>query len=170
MVQAHFGFSDPVIFSTVRKPKMGFHHNSRNAPGETKSPTPHQPAEMSRGRRPTTSPSPTRPASPTAMVPRERKRKRELRGPALRLATARFLARPSTRSTARAWTGTGRFRSCSPVRMDRRSSRSSRWASTTGSSAGPRTRSRISRRRARITSSAHVQSRAKLENGTLVQR
>ena len=26
---------------------MGFHHNSRNAPGETKSPTPHQPAEMS---------------------------------------------------------------------------------------------------------------------------
>ena len=40
-------FPDPVIFSTVRKPKMGFRHNSRNAPGETKSPTPHQPAEMS---------------------------------------------------------------------------------------------------------------------------
>ena len=47
MVEAHFGFSDLVIFSTVRKPKMSFHHNSKNAPGETKSPTPHQPAEMS---------------------------------------------------------------------------------------------------------------------------
>jgi hypothetical protein len=31
----------------VRKPEMGLFHNSKNAPGETKSPTPHQPAEMS---------------------------------------------------------------------------------------------------------------------------
>ena len=31
----------------VRKPEMGLFHNSKNAPGETKSPTPHQPADMS---------------------------------------------------------------------------------------------------------------------------
>ena len=40
-------FSDPVIFSMVRKPGMGLFRNLKQAPGETNQPTPHQATDMS---------------------------------------------------------------------------------------------------------------------------